>query len=138
MSTLYKIIALFAILATGVIAAPAFAQAVDAVTVTTDQDSYNDGDTVTITGQVREKLSGYPVSLQIIAANGNLVTVKQLDVSEDNTYGIDVTAGGPLWRSQGTYTIKVLYGTDTRTAETTFEFSGSAGSTQHLQVNQYQ
>ena len=129
MSTLYTVIALFAILATGVIAAPAFAQVVDPITVTTDKDAYDDGDTITITGQVSQRLSGYPVTLQVISANGNLVTVKQLDVSEDNTYGTDIAAGGSLWRSQGTYTIKVLYGTDTRTAETTFEFSGSVGGT---------
>jgi len=128
MSTLYTVIALFAILATGVNVAPAFAQIVDAITVTTDQESYNDGDLISITGQVRERLSGYPVTLQVIAANGNLVTVEQLDVSEDNTYGTEIAAGGSLWRSQGTYTIKVLYGTDTRTAETTFEFSGSTGT----------
>ncbi|WKT58805.1 PEFG-CTERM sorting domain-containing protein [Candidatus Nitrosotenuis chungbukensis] len=127
MSTLYTVIALFAILATGVNVAPAFAQIVDAITVTTDQESYNDGDLISISGQVRERLSGYPVTLQIIAANGNLVTVEQLDVSEDNTYGTEIAAGGALWRSQGEYTIKVLYGTDTRTAETTFEFSGSTG-----------
>ena len=129
MSTLYTVIALFAILATGVIAAPAFAQIVDPITVTTDKDAYDDGETITITGQVSQRLSGYPVTLQVISANGNLVTVKQLDVSEDNTYGTDIAAGGSLWRSQGTYTIKVLYGTDTRTAETTFEFSGSVGGT---------
>ena len=128
MSTLYTVIALFAILTTGVIAAPAFAQIVDPITVTTDKDAYDDGEVITITGQVRERLSGYPVNVQVIAANGNLVTVKQLDVSEDNTYGTEIAAGGPLWRSQGTYTIKVLYGTDTRTAETTFEFSGSAAA----------
>lgn len=128
MSTLYTAIALFAILATGVNVAPAFAQIVDAITVTTDQESYNDGDLISITGQVRERLSGYPVTLQIIAANGNLVTVEQLDVSEDSTYGTEIAAGGALWRSQGEYTIKVLYGTDTRTAETTFEFSGSTGT----------
>lgn len=128
MSTLYTVIALFAILATGVIAAPAFAQIVDPITVTTDKDTYDDGDTITITGQVSQRLSGYPVTLQVISANGNLVTVKQLDVSEDSTYGIDIAAGGPLWSSQGTYTIKVLYGTDTRTAEATFDFSGSTGT----------
>ncbi len=128
MSTLYTVIALFAILATGVNVAPAFAQIVDPITVTTDQESYDDGDIITITGQVRERLSGYPVTLQVIAANGNLVTVEQLDVSEDNTYGTEIAAGGSLWRSQGEYTIKVLYGTDTRTAETTFEFSGSTGA----------
>jgi predicted secreted protein with PEFG-CTERM motif len=128
MSTLYTVIALFAILATGVIAAPAFAQIVDPITVTTDKDTYDDGETITITGQVSQRLSGYPVTLQVISANGNLVTVKQLDVSEDNTYGTDIAAGGALWRSQGTYTIKVLYGTDSRTAEATFEFSGSTGT----------
>jgi predicted secreted protein with PEFG-CTERM motif len=128
MRTLYTAIALFTILATGVTITPASAQEFgDAITVSTDQDAYEDGDTISISGLVREKLSGYPVTLQIIAANGNLVTVQQLDVSEDNTYGTDVVAGGGLWRSSGTYTIKVLYGTESRTAETTFEFAGSAG-----------
>jgi predicted secreted protein with PEFG-CTERM motif len=128
MSTLYAAIALFAILATGVSIVPALAQVFeDAITVATDQDTYDDGDIITVTGLVRERLSGYPVTLQVISANGNLVTVEQLDVSDDNTYGIDITAGGALWRSAGTYTIKVLYGTESRTAETTFEFTGSTG-----------
>jgi len=127
MRTLYTAIALFAILATGTIV-PVSAQGfVDAITVSTDKDAYEDGETITVTGTVRERLSGYPVTLQVISANGNLVTVQQLDVSEDNTYGVDITAGGALWRSAGTYTIKVLYGTETRTAETTFEFAGSEG-----------
>ncbi len=128
MRTLYTAIALFTILATGV-SFPVFAQEfVDAVTVATDKEAYEDGETITITGTVRERLSGYPVTLQIIAANGNLVTVQQLDVSEDNTYGIEVTSGGGLWKAAGTYTIKVLYGTESRTAETTFEFGGSEGT----------
>jgi predicted secreted protein with PEFG-CTERM motif len=128
MRTLYTAIALFTILATGVTITPVSAQEFgDAITVSTDQDAYADGDTISVTGTVREKLFGYPVTLQIIAANGNLVTVQQLDISEDNTYGTDIVAGGGLWRSSGTYTIKVLYGTESRTAETTFEFAGSEG-----------
>jgi predicted secreted protein with PEFG-CTERM motif len=127
MRTLYTAIALFTILATGTIV-PVSAQGfVDAITVSTDKDAYEDGETIIVTGTVRERLSGYPVTLQVISANGNLVTVQQLDVSENNTYGVDITAGGALWKSAGTYTIKVLYGTGTRTAETTFEFAGSEG-----------
>src|SRR5574338_1608225 len=127
MNTLYATLALFAILATGSIGAQAFAQEfVDAVTLGTDKEAYEDGETITVTGTVRERLSGYDVTLQVIAANGNLVTAQQLPVSDDNTFGIDLVAGGPLWRSAGTYTIKVLYGTATRTAETTFEFGGSS------------
>lgn len=126
MNTLYATLALFTILATGSLALPAFAQEfVDAVTVATDKEAYEDGETITVSGQVRERLSGYEVTLQVISANGNIVTIKQLPVSDENTFGIDLTAGGPLWRSAGTYTINVLYGTATRTAETSFEFGGS-------------
>jgi predicted secreted protein with PEFG-CTERM motif len=129
MRTLYTAIALFTILAPSV-GLPVFAQEFEAITVATDQEAYEDGDTIIITGTVRERLSGYPVSLQVIASNGNIVTINQLDVSEDNTYGVEVTSGGGLWRSAGTYTIKVLYGTEARTAETTFEFGGSVGGGQ--------
>lgn len=126
MNTLYATLALFTILATGSLALPAFAQEfVDAVTIATDKEAYEDGETITVSGSVRERLSGYDVTLQVIAANGNLVTAQQLPVSDDNTFGIDLAAGGPLWRSAGTYTIKALYGTATRTAETSFEFGGS-------------
>ncbi|MDG7050632.1 MAG: PEFG-CTERM sorting domain-containing protein [Nitrososphaerota archaeon] len=126
MNTLYATLALFTILATGSLALPAFAQEfVDAVTIATDKEAYEDGETITVSGSVRERLSGYDVTLQVFAANGNLVTAQQLPVSDENTFGIDLSAGGPLWRSAGTYTIKVLYGTATRTAETSFEFGGS-------------
>ena len=130
MNTLYATLALFAILATGSLAVSAFAQEfVDAVTIATDKTSYVDGDTITVSGTVREKLSGYDVTLQVFAANGNLVTARQLPVSDDNTFGTDLSAGGPLWKSAGTYTIKVLYGTATRTAEAQFEFGGSGETT---------
>jgi predicted secreted protein with PEFG-CTERM motif len=126
MNTLYATLALFTILATGSVAVPAFAQEfVDAVTVSTDKEAYEDGETITVSGAVRERLSGYDVTVTVLAANGNIVTIKQLPVSEENTFGTDLTAGGPLWRSAGTYTVKVLYGTETRTAETSFEFGGS-------------
>jgi len=126
MNTLYATLALFTILATGSLAVPAFAQEfVDAVTVSTDKEAYEDGETITVSGSVRERLSGYDVSVTVIAANGNIVTIQQLPVSDENTFGIDLTAGGPLWRSAGEYTVKVLYGTATRTAETSFEFGGS-------------
>lgn len=126
MNTLYATLALFTILATGSLALPAFAQEfVDAVTIATDKEAYEDGETITVSGSVRERLSGYDVTLQVFAANGNLVTAQQLPVSDESTFGIDLSAGGPLWRSAGTYTIKVLYGTASRTAETSFEFGGS-------------
>jgi predicted secreted protein with PEFG-CTERM motif len=133
MSTHLKAFTLFAIIFAGIGGGYAFAQTdgldVSGIVVKTDKASYSDGDTVMISGMVRDLLSGTPVSLQVFAANGNLVTIQQLDISPDKTFSTEISAGGALWKSQGTYTVKVLYGTQSRTAETTFEFGGSTGTT---------
>src|SRR3970040_2467956 len=133
MSTHLKAFTLFAIIIVSIGGGYAFAQTDDldlsGIVVTTDKESYNNGDTVVISGQVRDLLSGTPVSLQVFAANGNLVTIEQIDISPDKTFSKEISAGGVLWKSKGTYTVKVLYGTQSRTAETTFEFGGSDGTT---------
>jgi predicted secreted protein with PEFG-CTERM motif len=119
------VFALSAILIAGIGLAPAFGQIVESVVVTTDKPSYGEGDTIIVSGEVRELLSGFPVTLQVISANGNLVTIQQLEVGSDKTFETQLTTGGPLWKSEGTYTIKVLYGTESRTAEATFTFGGA-------------
>jgi len=130
MNTMYTVLALFTILVTGSVASQAFAQElVDAVTVSTDKEAYEDGETITVSGAVRERLSGYDITIKVVAPNGNLVTVKQIPISDEKTFGIDLTAGGPLWSSAGTYTVMVLYGTENRTAEASFEFGGSGSAT---------
>ena len=121
MSTHLKAFTLFAILIASIGGGSAFAQTsgqigqmIEAVVVTTDKESYGIGDIVKISGEVRELLSGYPVTLQVIAANGNIVTLAQLDVNADKTFSMEITSGGPLWKSTGEYTVKVLYGTESR------------------------
>ncbi len=117
---------LTAILISGIGVTPAFAQE-DPIAISTDKSSYSDGETIIVSGEVSVLLSGYAVSLQVIAPNGNRVTLEQLDVGEDKMFSVELTAGGPLWKESGTYTIKVLYGTS-RTAEATFDFGGSTGT----------
>jgi predicted secreted protein with PEFG-CTERM motif len=129
MSTHLKAFTLLAVLIAGIGGGSAFAQLDVPIVVTTDKESYGDGDTIVISGKVRELLSGFPVTLQVIAANGNIVTLAQLDVSADKTFGIELTSGGPLWKSTGEYTVKVLYGTESRTDEATFQFGGTGGGT---------
>jgi predicted secreted protein with PEFG-CTERM motif len=129
MSTHLKAFTLLAILIAGIGGGSASAQLDVPIVVTTDKESYGDGDTIVISGEVRELLSGFPITLQVIAANGNIVTLAQLDVGADKTFGIELTSGGPLWRSTGEYTVKVLYGTESRTDETTFQFGGAGVGT---------
>ena len=95
-----------------------------AITVQTDKKSYVEGETIVVTGKVKELLSGFPISLQIIAPNGNLVTVEQLEIFSDRKFRLDLIAGGSLWESPGAYTIKVLYGSEARTSQVTFDFVG--------------
>ncbi len=126
MRAFLTVFALSAILIASVGAAPAFSQIDVPIVITTDQSSYQEGDTIVVSGEVKDILSGNAVSLQVIAANGNLVTVQQLEVGADRMFSTKLTAGGSLWKSEGTYTIKVLYGSKARTAEVTFEFGGVA------------
>ncbi|MCH8975302.1 MAG: PEFG-CTERM sorting domain-containing protein [Thaumarchaeota archaeon] len=125
----FMVFALTALLVLSIGVSPTFAQIEEAIVVTTEQPSYQEGDKIVVLGEVKEILSGFPVTLQVIAANGNLVTIQQLDVGTDRTFSTTLTAGGVLWKSQGTYTIKVLYGTEARTAEATFDFGGTTGTT---------
>ena len=80
-----------------------------------------------ITGEVTTLLDNKPISLIVRAPNGNIVSIEQLAVGSDKTFGTELTAGGSLMKSAGTYSIIVQYGTQSRTAETTFTFAGSSG-----------
>ncbi len=136
MSTNLKAFTLFAILIASIGGGTAFAQTPDlfgpgeSIVLTTDKASYGDGDTILVTGEVRDLLSGYQISLQVFEPKfGNRVTIEQFSVGPDKKFSIEITAGGVYWSSDGTYTIKVLYGTQSRTAETTFEFGDPGDGT---------
>jgi predicted secreted protein with PEFG-CTERM motif len=93
------------------------------IVVTTNKVSYSTGDTILVTGEVRD-LYGIPVSIIVKAPNGNLVSIAQIDVDADKRFSTEMTAGGALMKVEGTYTITVQYGNASRTAEISFEFGG--------------
>jgi hypothetical protein len=126
MRVFLTVFALSAILIASIGAAPAFAQE-GVIGVTTDQSSYQVGDIIVISGQVRDLISQTPVSVTVIGPTGNIVAIAQVDVGVDRSFSTEITAGGTM-KSEGTYTIKVLYGSKSRTAETTFEFGGGVPS----------
>ncbi|MDE1845427.1 MAG: copper-binding protein, partial [Thaumarchaeota archaeon] len=96
------------------------------VTVTTDKASYNDGDKVTISGSTQDYISGTPITVRIISPIGNIVKVDQVDLGSDRTFSTSITATGALWQAAGVYTVKVQFGSPDRTAQTTFQFTGSS------------
>jgi len=128
------VFALSAILIVSIGMAPAFGQLTnDSIVVTTDKTSYAAGETIVITGEVRDLYSGTPVSVIVKAPNGNLVSIAQVEIGADKKFSTEMTAGGALMKSEGAYTITAQYGTANRSAETTFEFGGDAVVTPPVQ-----
>jgi len=113
-----------AILIATIGSAPSFAQIVDPVTVTTDKTSYANGDKILVTGKVVNVLQG-DISMRVVAPNGNTVGLGQFSVGPDRTFSAELTAGGPLWKSDGTYTVIVQYGNHESTTEFGFTGAGS-------------
>ena len=114
------VFALSAILIAGIGAMPAFAQEVP-ITVSTDMSSYSAGDTVVVSGEVKD-LIGQAVTVTVLSPNGNIVAIAQVNVGEDKTYSTEITAGGTM-KFDGTYIVSVTYGGPQRTAETTFDLT---------------
>ncbi|WP_420544769.1 PEFG-CTERM sorting domain-containing protein [Nitrosopumilus sp.] len=125
MKTHLSVLALSAILVVSIGMTPAFGQIQNSIIVTTDKASYSEGETILVTGEVRDLYSGTPVSMIVKAPNGNLVSIAQVTVGGDKKFSTEITAGGSLMKSEGAYSITVQYGTENRSATTSFEFGGS-------------
>ncbi len=101
------------------------------ITASTDKTSYINGDTIVISGAVKSVVPGTPLTIQIFDNNNNLVQIAQIDVSQDGKYTDTIKAIGPLWKTGGTYTVKVQYAlstvnaNSTVTAQSTFAFIGA-------------
>jgi len=119
------IFALFGILITSVGISPTFGEN-GTIVVSTDKPSYSDGDTITISGEIKNMVPGDQLSILIQSPNGNLVALDQLTVGMDNQFGTEIKVGGKLMKTEGTYFIKVQY--REQSATTSFEFGGTVNT----------
>jgi predicted secreted protein with PEFG-CTERM motif len=129
----YKAYALVAILLASVasvaLVGTANAQTTE-LTVETDADSYETGDTITVTGELTATNINSPILLQMFDTQGNRVRVDQIPVGVNGSYSSTIPAGESppgLMVLSGTYRVVVNYkSTD---AETTFEFVNTGEGT---------
>ena len=104
--------------------------AVEPLSVTTNKEFYGEGNTITISGFVKNFDTSDPqksmdVSIQIFAPNGNLATIAQITPSSDGNYSTTFKAGGMI-NAEGDYTVKAKWGAQSN--QTTFEYGGSSGA----------
>ena len=96
------------------------------VTVETDSSSYETGDVILVHGSVSDydesdPYKNFDITLRVIAPNNNITSISQISLDSDGSYSASILAGGPLWASDGDYTISASHGSD-RNASVTFTF----------------
>ena len=100
---------------------PVFAEESESITVNLNKETYTQNDTIVVFGQVKKMIVGLPdISMQIYR-DGNLVFVAQPKLAADGTYAESIFASGNLWKTNGTYLVRVFY-TEEIVAETNFQF----------------
>lgn len=95
------------------------------ITVTTNSQSYKDGDRIQISGTTRDYIQDMPITVIIRNPEGNIIVIAQVPLESDKTYSTTILPGGSLWQTPGTYEVDVTFGTTDRSATTTFQFTGS-------------
>ena len=102
---------------------------IDSFFISTDKTLYSIGETIQISGKVKQILPKTEISL-IIKNNNNIVHIDQLRVDKDNKFSSKFIADGLYFDGQyddlptveGTYTIMAKYGDEQEIVKTTFEF----------------
>lgn len=93
------------------------------ITIQTDDNNYDEGDTIVISGDVSTVVVGEPITLQIFY-EGNVVFIAQIDVAKDGSFTETVIAEG-TFRNSGEYTVRAFYGGEI--SETFFDFTSKKG-----------
>ncbi len=93
------------------------------ISVWTDKTDYNHSDMIKVSGQVANR-SGIPVALTVVSPLNSLVTIGQLDVANDGSFETTLNTAGSLWKYDGTYIIKVSYGSAEKSNNVKVELTG--------------
>jgi len=115
----HQIIALIVISFFSIAFLSAFAQTGQLISIKTSEKSYEDGDTIVISGNVTAIILDNQITLQIFYEK-NLVHIGQIIVAQDGSYSFTLKAAGDNWKKDGMYTIRANYSGET--IETTIDF----------------
>jgi len=94
------------------------------ISVWTDKTDYGHNDMIMVIGQVANVASGYPVTVTVVSPLNSIVTIAQLIVAEDGSFETTLNTAGALWKYDGTYIIKVNYGSAEKSNKAKVELTG--------------
>jgi len=83
------------------------------ISVNTDKTMYDHDSTILVFGTVSGIRPGTDIAIVVTGPPpfNNIVKIDQISVRSDKTFETTIATGGDLWKYDGTYTIKVTYGT---------------------------
>lgn len=93
------------------------------IDVWTDKTEYGHNDMIIVNGQVSE-VSGNPVTLIVTSPLNSVVTINSLPVFIDGSFETILNTASSLWKYDGTYTIKVSYGSAEKSNKIKVELTG--------------
>jgi predicted secreted protein with PEFG-CTERM motif len=99
------------------------------VSVWTDKTDYNHSEMIMIKGQVANVASGFPITITVVSPLNSIVTVDQISVADDGSFETTLNTAGGMWKYDGTYTIKVNYGSAEKSNSAKVELTGGVAYT---------
>ena len=93
------------------------------ISVWTDKTMYGHNDTIMVSGKVANVASGFPVTITVVSPLNSIITIDQLNVKDDS-FETTINTTGQLWKYDGTYTIKVNYGSVEKSNSVQVELTG--------------
>ncbi|HXX06254.1 MAG TPA: hypothetical protein VEJ68_05470 [Candidatus Bathyarchaeia archaeon] len=94
------------------------------ITVTTDRSSYIFGDTIVVSGYIKTVVQGNVLTIRILDSYSNLVQEAQATVGTNGHYTASIEIDGSMWKTGGTYTVLVQYGSSVQT-QTSFSYTST-------------
>ncbi len=78
------------------------------ISIQTDDNNYDEGDTIVVSGSVSTIIGETPLILQVIH-KGTILEIAQITIAQDGSFTERFLAEKPAWKSEGEYTIKAFY-----------------------------
>ncbi len=104
------------------------------IIVKTDLHTYNQGDTIIMTGKVNASSPYSAVTIRMLDPNSNLLFIGQLVPASDGSFTKSFQATGQYWKNAGNYTIQCQYGSTGTIFKQTFHYNGGDGSATIIKV----
>jgi predicted secreted protein with PEFG-CTERM motif len=97
------------------------------LSINTDLPTYIQGDTVIMTGHIRDPENATAITIKVISPLKNLVFIGQLSPAKDGSFTKTFAATGQYWKDAGNYTIIAQYGLYLNST-TSFHYNGGDGT----------